>query len=87
MQKSIIGNTCDKIFTDIEISVHVHPMQYKSQAGEAFNEVTRDIEVPNTLISDNAGKIRYHRNKYVAVALMLGKQNHALLGRTDPKGW
>ena len=30
-------------------------MRYKSQAGEDLNIVKRDIGVPNTLISDNAG--------------------------------
>ena len=34
----------------------VNSVQYKSQAVEALNVVTRDIEVPNTLISENAGE-------------------------------
>ena len=55
-QKAIIGNTCAQIFTDGEGFVYVHPIQYKSQAGEYLNVVTRDIGVPNTLISDNTGK-------------------------------
>ena len=36
--------------------VFAYPMQSKSQGGEALNVVTRDIGVPNTLISDNPGK-------------------------------
>ena len=31
-------------------------MQSKSQAGEYFNVATRDIGVPDTLISDNSGE-------------------------------
>ena len=36
--------------------VYVHPIQSKSQSEEDLNVVTRDIGVPNTLISDNAGE-------------------------------
>ena len=45
--KSIIENTCAQIFTEGEDLVYVHPMQYKSQAGDV---VKRDIGVPKTLI-------------------------------------
>ena len=31
-------------------------MKSKIQAGEDFNVVKRDVGVPNTLISDNAGE-------------------------------
>ena len=55
-QKSSIGNTCDQIFTDGEVFVYVHPMKYKSQAGEDLNVTTRDIGVPKTLILDNTGE-------------------------------
>ena len=54
-QKYIIGDTYAKIFTDREGFVYFHPMQSKSQAGEALNVVTRDIAVPNTLILYNPG--------------------------------
>ena len=53
---SIIGNICAQLFIDRESLFYVRPMKYKSQAGEALNIVTRDIGVPNTLISDNAGE-------------------------------
>ena len=49
-KKSIIGNTCAQIFTDVEGFVYVYPMRSKSQSGEDFNVATRDIGVPNTLI-------------------------------------
>ena len=52
-QKYIIGNTCANIFTDREGLVYVHPMRFKAQAGEAYNEMTRDIGVPDTLIFYN----------------------------------
>ena len=54
--KYIIGNTCSHIFTDREGFIYVHSMRYKSQTGEYLNVVTKDIVVPNNLISDNAGK-------------------------------
>ena len=54
-QKYIIGNTCAQIFTDGEVFLYVHPMQYKSQSGETLNVLTRDIGIPNTLISHNSG--------------------------------
>ena len=49
-QKSIIGNTCAQILMNGEGFVYVHPMQYKSHAGETLNAVTRDIGDPRTLI-------------------------------------
>ena len=49
------GNTCAQIFTDREVFLYVHPMQSKSQYGETLNVVTRDIGIPNTLISHNSG--------------------------------
>ena len=54
--KSIIENTCAQIFTSGDVFVYVHPMQYNSQYGEFLHLVKRDIGVPNTLISDNAGE-------------------------------
>ena len=54
-QKYIIGNTCNKIFTDGEGFIYVNPMLSKSQAVKYLNVVIRDIGIPNTLISDNAG--------------------------------
>ena len=54
--KYIIGNTCAQIFTYGEGFVYIHPMQYKSQSGEVFNVVIRDIGVLNALISDNSGE-------------------------------
>ena len=55
-QKYIIGSTCAQIFIDEEGFVYVHPMKYKSQAGGDLNVVTKDIGVPNTLISENSGE-------------------------------
>ena len=54
--KFIIGSTCAQIFTDTEGFIYVYPMQYNSQSGEALNVVTRDIGVPNNLVSDNTGE-------------------------------
>ena len=54
-QKSIIGNTRDKIFTDGEGFVYVHHIQSKLQSGEGLNVLTSKIGFPKTLISDNAG--------------------------------
>ena len=51
-QKSIIGNTCARIFTDGKGFTYVHPMKSKDQAGEALHKVTIDVGVPNTMISD-----------------------------------
>ena len=55
-EKSLLGHTCAQIFTDGEGFVYVHPMTTKAHAGDALNCVTRDIGIPNTLISDNAGE-------------------------------
>ena len=35
---------------------YVHTMQSNSQSGEALNVPTRDIGVPNTLVSDTVGE-------------------------------
>ena len=87
-QKYIVGNTSAQIIPDGEGFIYVHSMRSKSQAREALNVVTREIGVSNTLISDNAWIRRYrrqnYRNVYVAVALMVGQQNHTFLGRTEP---
>ena len=55
-QKYIILNTCAQIFTEREGFVYLHSMKSKSQAVEALNVTTRNIGVPNTLISDNTGE-------------------------------
>ena len=55
-QKYIIRNTCAQIFTYGEGFFYVHPILFKSQAVECLNLVTREIGVPNILISDNTGE-------------------------------
>ena len=51
-----MGSKFYQILTDREGFVYVHPMRSKSQYGKYLNVVTRDIGVPKTLISYNAGK-------------------------------
>ena len=55
IQKYIIESVFAQIFTNGEGSVYVHPMQYKSQAGGVLNLGKRDIRVPSTPVSHNAG--------------------------------
>ena len=54
--KYIIENTSAQIFTDREVFPYVHTIKSHSQAERYLNEVTTDIGIPNTLISDNAGE-------------------------------
>ena len=79
-EKYIIGTTCAQIFTDGEGFVYVQPVRYKSQAGEDLNVITRDIEVPNTLISYNAGGHMVQQtelHKYIRLYCINGR-------RTEP---
>ena len=52
--KSVVGNTCAQMFTDGNSFAYVHPMKTKASAGEALQKITKDVGVPNTLISDGA---------------------------------
>ena len=54
--KSLVGNTCAQMFTDGDGFTYVHPMKSKAQAGEALHKVTKDVGVPNTIISDGAAE-------------------------------
>ena len=53
-EKSLLGNTCAQIYTDGKGFTHVYPMERKSEAGDTLQAVSRDIGIPNTIISDNA---------------------------------
>ena len=51
--KSIVGNTCDQIFTDGEF-VQLIPMRYKSEADTTLDRINRYIGVENEISMDNA---------------------------------
>ncbi len=64
-EKSITGNTCAQLFTDGEGFVYTHPMRSKAQAGEALSKVTKDVGVPNIIISDGAKEETGDNTKFV----------------------
>ena len=42
------------MFTDGNSFAYVHPMKTKASASESLQKITKDVGVPNTLISDGA---------------------------------
>ena len=53
--KSIVGNTCDQIFTNGEF-VQIIPMRYKSEAGTTLDRINHDVGDAKTIFMDNAPK-------------------------------
>ena len=52
--KSLTGNTCAQLYTGGNEFAHVYPIGSKSEAGDTLQQISKDIGIPNTIISDNS---------------------------------
>ena len=68
------------MFTDGSSFAYVHPMKSRASAGEALQKITKDVGVPNTLISDCAGEQTGDATKFKEVT----KKLHIDTRTTEP---
>ena len=73
--KSIRGNTCANVFTQVKFT-KVVPMAVQYDAGQSLVDLTDNVGIPERLVTDVAGEFTGKVNKFVKEALRMQIQLH-----------
>ena len=85
-EKSIVGNTCDHIFTDGGF-VQIIPIESKSGAGTTLYRINLDVGVANEIFLENAPYQTGYKTEMQIVTRLARMEvlNHAIHGKTKLK--
>ena len=61
---SLQGNTCAQVFTNGNFTT-VHPLDSKAKVAQALTEVSDDVRIPDTLLSDGAVEVTGRRTDFM----------------------